>query len=184
MQIVTNIIDPRVIETLCSDELIIARTDTIYGILARAHSEKAIQKLYKIKQRDAMKACIILVATPSSIPGISSADISRYAQLAAEKPTSIILPASEYFPHVPHHNDTLAFRMVPESPLAELIHQVGPLVAPSANPQGQPPAATISEAIAYFGEKIPVYVDGGAIKNSSPSRIVRLSGDELVIVRE
>ena len=40
--IVKNILDDSAISTLKNGQLIIAKTDTIYGILAAANSEKAV----------------------------------------------------------------------------------------------------------------------------------------------
>ena len=80
---------------------------------------------------------------------------------------------------------TLAFRAVPpDTALSELIQLVGPLLAPSANPGEQLPAATINEAIAYFGDQVAVYVNGGEIKGAMPSRIITFTDEgRLVALR-
>lgn len=62
--------------------------------------------------------------------------------------------------------------------LRELLRQTGPLIAPSANPEGAPPARTISEAEAYFGDGVDIYVDGGEVPlDINPSRLLRLHKD-------
>ena len=83
----------------------------------------------------------------------------------------------DFLPHLPRNGGTLAFRVVPESPLAELIRIVGLLVAPSANPSGEEPAKNVTEAINYFHELVPIYVDSGETADAQPSQIVRINED-------
>ncbi|MEK7077097.1 MAG: Sua5/YciO/YrdC/YwlC family protein, partial [Patescibacteria group bacterium] len=58
----------------------------------------------------------------------------------------------------------------------------GPLVAPSANIEGKPPAWTIKEAKKYFGDKADFYVDGGTIKKS-PSMLIKIEDGTAVRLR-
>lgn len=69
--IVENILDNAVISALQSDRLIIAKTDTIYGVLARTESKKAIERLYKVKQRPLDKSVIVLASDITDIPGLT-----------------------------------------------------------------------------------------------------------------
>lgn len=174
--IVENILDDAVISALQSDQLVVAKTDTIYGVLARAGSKKAIERLYKVKQRPLGKSVIVLVANITDIPGLTPHMQEKYQKLATERPTTIIVNVSpDFLPHIPHINDTLAFRVVPKSLLSELIHKVGYLAAPSANPPGKEPAKNIAEAINYFHESAAVYVDSGETVDSKPSQIIRIN---------
>ncbi|TSC68333.1 MAG: tRNA threonylcarbamoyladenosine biosynthesis protein [Parcubacteria group bacterium Gr01-1014_72] len=65
--------------------------------------------------------------------------------------------------------------------LCGFLKKTGPLVAPSANPEGQPPARTISEARAYFGDTIDFYIDGGR-REGEPSRLVELLSDGTEVI--
>ena len=47
--IVNNILDRSVKEALANNQLIVTKTDTIYGILARADSVESMKKLYEAK---------------------------------------------------------------------------------------------------------------------------------------
>ena len=174
--IVKNILDGAVISALQSNQLIIAKTDTIYGVLAKAGSKKAIERLYKVRQRPLNKSVIVLVADITDIPGLTPSLQESYQELAKKQPTTIIVNVTpDFLPHIPHINGTLAFRVVPKSPLSELIHKVGYLAAPSANPPGKEPADNITKAINYFHESAAVYVDSGEIVDSKPSQIIRIN---------
>ena len=56
-------------DALLAGSLIVAKTDTIYGILARAVDPDAVSKLYLAKNRNPQKSCIILVSDIDHIPG-------------------------------------------------------------------------------------------------------------------
>lgn len=171
--IVENILDSAVISALQSDQLVVAKTDTIYGVLARAESKRAIERLYKIKQRSLDKSVIVLVTDINDIPGLAPHLQESYQELAKNQPTTIVVNVSpDFLPHIPHINGTLAFRVVPKLPLSELIHKVGYLAAPSANPPGKEPANNITKAINYFHESTAVYVDSGETVDSKPSQII------------
>ena len=173
--IVENILDSAVISALQSDQLVVAKTDTIYGVLAMAESNRAIERLYKVRQRPLNKSVIVLVADITDIPGLTPSLQESYQELAKKQPMTIVVNVTpDFLPHIPHINGTLAFRVVPKSPLSELIHKVGYLAAPSANPPGKEPANNITEAINYFHESAAVYVDSGDITGVKRSQIIRI----------
>ena len=65
--------------------------------------------------------------------------------------------------------------------LRNLITETGPLVAPSANPEGLAPANTIDEAKEYFGDSVDFYIEGTV--TTQPSKIVRITADSEEIIR-
>jgi len=77
----------------------------------------------------------------------------------------------------------LAFRLPNKKDLINLIKKVGPLVAPSANIEGKPPAKTISQAKKYFGEKVDFYIDSGKI-SGPPSTLIEIKNNDIFIKRE
>jgi len=185
--ITKSLLDPAVIEALRADKLVVAPTDTIYGLLARADSPRAVDELYRVRQRDRTKSCIILLSSANDIPGLTTKQRYIYDQLYCERPTTVAAKVSpDVMPHLVRTDATLAFRVVPpETALSELTRLVGPLLAPSANLAGQPPATTVNEAIAYFGDQVAVYVNGGEIKGAMPSRIIKFTDDgQLVALRQ
>ncbi len=73
--------------------------------------------------------------------------------------------------------------MPDKSELIELLKETGPLVAPSANPQGKPPAKTIDEAQAYFGDSVDHYEDAGVVEGE-PSTIISFQNGEMTVIRQ
>lgn len=79
--------------------------------------------------------------------------------------------------------DTIAFRIPDYPELLKLIDQVGPIIAPSANLEGQPPAKNIDAAREYFGDSIDFYVDIGNIAGEA-STVVKLEGENIKMLRQ
>jgi len=89
------------------------------------------------------------------------------------------VPAGESTPEwLPRAEDgTIAFRRPADEELVRLLRQTGPLLAPSANPQGELPALNIKEAKHYFKDEVDLYIDGGFAASRPPSRLVRPRAD-------
>lgn len=174
-------------ETLLRRGVAVIPTDTVYGLVARAEDEKAVKKVYALKGRDEKKPCIVLIGSLFDLEkfGITlDKKIGHFLSKEWPAPLSVILPCpDETFSYLHRGTKEIAFRMPAVSGLRELISTVGPLVAPSANPQGQESARIIEEAKNYFGDKVDVYVDGG-ILNGPPSTLVRFEEGKVIVLRE
>ena len=80
--------------------------------------------------------------------------------------------------------ESMAFRLPAIKELRDLLLQTGPLIAPSANPEGLAPASDTAQAEEYFGHEIDMYIDGGKIEGK-PSKLIKLHKDGTVnILRE
>lgn len=187
MKIVTQDDHATIAATLRAGGIVVMRTDTIYGITASADDQAACDQIFEIKSRDADKACIVLIADDRQMwDGVSRTVYGHIAdKLDDAYPTSLIVPVGAHTPRWIHHVDqTVAFRIPRTQPwLMEVLRESGPIIAPSANPQGQSPAKNIEEAIAYFGDSVDLYVDGGMVETSEPSHVYRFNGTEFERLR-
>ena len=175
----------KAIIALQQGDLVVLKTDTIYGILASAKIPHAIDRLYAAKQRDPRKSCIILVSDIADIPNITQDHQTTYLGLCRTRPTTIVVSVpDDYLPHLRRQQDTLAFRLVTQPDLKMVIDATGPLLAPSANTEGHEPATNIEQAIDYFGTHVTVYVDSGPVTRNTPSQIIAINDDdEIEIIR-
>jgi len=168
-------------EVLANGGIAVVRTDTIYGIIARASKKSAVEKVYDAKHRDRTKQCIVLIPGSGSVRE-HSALIAKYSS-PDQPPTSVIVPKGDEHEWVLRGGKTIAYRVVRDEFLKKVIQAVGPVVAPSANPEGFPPARTIEEAKAYFGDEVDIYIDGGEVPETTlASRIVRVEKNGSVTV--
>lgn len=160
----------------------VLRTDTLYGIVADAMNEKAVERVYAIKGRTPTKPPIILISGVDQMLTSNEQLSALFKEMWPGK-NSLIVPAPGAPAWLVRSGDSLAYRM-PENPLLRtFLATAGPLIAPSANPEGQPPAMSISEAKAYFGDSVDFYVDGGTVTDDSPSRLYRVNGSEMERLR-
>ena len=161
-------------------------TDTIYGVVGSAFSKKAVARIYTLRRRNRRKPMIILI---SSLRDLERFHIRLHAKIrkALEKfwpgKVSIILPCgAKKFVYLHRGTKTLAVRLPAKKSLRELLRHTGPLVAPSANPEGRPPARTIKEARRYFGDRVDFYLDVGRL-SSRPSSLIKLEKGKIIILR-
>lgn len=170
-----------VVDALMRGGIVVLRTDTIYGIVTRADNSDNCDRVFALKQRDADKSCIILVADESQMWDKVSCEAYQTAGRILDDtyPTSVIVPVGPRTPvwlvHHDQHQDDVAFRIPSTTPwLMHVLEQTGPLIAPSANLQSQSPAQHIQQAYEYFGAAVDLYVDGGTVESAEPSHLYRV----------
>jgi L-threonylcarbamoyladenylate synthase len=187
-------IDENLIKVLKGGGVAVMPTDTIYGIVGQAQNVSTVNRIYNLKKRKPEKPFIVLIGGIKQLEDFSVTlseeqknKLSEIWLISAmadirESPVSIILDCEdEQFSYLHRGTKTLAFRLPSPPALRDLLLQTGPLVAPSANPEGLPPAKNISEAKKYFQDSLDFYLDGGEI-TSSPSKLIKLHKDGTVTI--
>ncbi len=176
-----------VVALLKHDGVGVFPTDTLYGLVGRASSTRAVSRIYDIKGRDEHKPFIILI---SSLTDLKNFKITltpvqkKFLQKNWPNQLSVILPCPQkQFEYLHRGTKSLAFRYPKDVFLQKLLKKTGPLFAPSANPQGEQPAETITEAQQYFADSVDFYVSKGK-KKGQASTIVDLTKDIPMILRQ
>ncbi len=184
------------LEILKKGGVAVMPTDTIYGIVGQAQNLATVNRIYNFKKRNPEKPCIILIGNINQLEDFSVILSMEQKNKLSEfwsfdptqnlRPTSIIFDCEdESFSYLHRGTKTLAFRLPSSQDLQDLIMKTGPLIAPSANPEGLPPAQNIDEAKNYFGlpaqtgNSIDLYLDRGTIV-SKASKVIRLHKDGTV----
>lgn len=163
----------------------ILATDTIYGLVCLASNKEGVERIYKLKGRDERKPCIILISNKEQL-GEFSIKLSKSQKESVAQywpgPNSLIFPVKKNSLEYLHRGkNSLAFRLPDHPKLLKLIKSTGPIVAPSANPQGKVPAKNIAEAKKYFKNKVDFYLDGGNLNAKSSTLISFLSRKEKIL---
>lgn len=177
MTVFASVNDPEIARFLQAGGVGVVRTDTLYGLVGRADDEAAVRRIYAIKGRDDDKSPIVLIDSVDQLYDSLLTEHHSYANEAWPGPVSIIMPSTLAPSWIRRGNDSVAYRLPAVESLRTLIRQTGPLIAPSANPQGMQPARNLTEARYYFGDTIDFYVEGGTVEDMIPSRIVRFEAD-------
>lgn len=167
----------QLIDCLNQGGVAVIRTDTLYGLVAKYDNEQAVEKVYVHKERDEDKPCIVLIPDATYVPAHQDV-IKRLTDEYRGVATSIVVPKSAEPDWVTRGQDSVAYRIPQDENLRALLRHTGPLIAPSANPQGLPPARTVEEARAYFGQSVDYYLDGGAVpREAAASQVIRVNAD-------
>lgn len=177
----------RIIKILRDGGIGVIPTDTIYGLVGSALSEKAVGKVYKARKRDPDKPFIILIPTIEDL-NLFGIKIDSYSKKLLSRVwpgmVSVILPCPyKNFEYLHRGTNGLAFRLPKNKGLINLLKKTGPLVAPSANPEGLPPVDNVREARKYFGKRIDFYINRGKIK-AMPSTLIQIKNKQFLILRE
>lgn len=160
-------------------------TDTLYGLVASINHESAVRRVYELKHRSLTKPCIILISFRDELARFGITLSEAQAAVLDQKwpgPVSVVFPCGLDVPEWLHGGThTLALRLPADEALRALLCESGPIIAPSANPEGLPPASSVEEACAYFGDTVDFYVDG-LEKNGKPSALIALDVDGTQVV--
>lgn len=175
MKVFTSVNDPEIVRILKAGGIGIIRTDTLYGLVGRADDQVAVQRIYDLKHRDEAKSPIVLIGLPSQVYDEPNEQAKRVIDGSWPGKISIILPSEKAPEWIRRGNASVAYRLPDDVALRQLLRNTGPLVAPSANPEGEDPAMDIHQAAAYFGSGVDFYVDGGTVTDTNPSQLIRVT---------
>ena len=101
-------------------------------------------------------------------------------------PLTIVLDKQDYLSDILTAGlNTIGVRMPDNEIALKLIELVGvPLATSSANVSGEPAFTNLSSIQEVFKDKIDYYIDGGDSKIGVASTVVRVTDDDVIILRE
>jgi len=172
----------KVVKILSEGGVGVVPTDTIYGLVGSALFRTTVSRIYCLKKRNPKKPLIVLISSPEEFEYFGIKLSTSQSNLISPWPnrSSIIFPCRQQkFKYLHRGTGSIAFRIPDNKKLITLLKLTGPLVAPSANPEGELPAQSIERAIKYFDGEVEFYVNGGR-KNKKPSSLFRLINNELI----
>ena len=160
--------------------VILYPTDTIWGIGCDATNEKAVEKVYRIKQRSDSKSMLVLLDNPAKL----EIYVKEVPEIAwdlielSEKPLTIIYDgAKNLAPNLIAKDGSIGIRITNEIFSKELCKQFRkPIVSTSANISGKPSPASfkdIDEEIKKSVDYIVTFRQKEKTK-SAPSSIIKL----------
>ncbi|WKN45044.1 L-threonylcarbamoyladenylate synthase [Tunicatimonas pelagia] len=175
-------------ELLCSNELVVIPTETVYGLAGNALNPEAVATIYEVKNRPSFNPLIIHTDRLEKVTNYVSS-VPRVAQQLANAfwpgPLTILLPKTDALPDiVTAGSDRVAVR-IPQHPLTlSLLKELDfPLAAPSANPFGYISPTTVTHVEAQLGDKINYILDGGSCSVGIESTIVGVKNDGIEVYR-
>ena len=168
--------------------LVAVPTETVYGLAGNGLDPEAVERIYEVKGRPAVKPLSLMVPGPEAFSELCD-DVPSAAYALAERfwpgPLTVVLRAKPSIPPIVlAGGDTVGLRCPDSEKTLALLRVCGlPLAAPSANPSGEPSPKTAAEVLAYFDGAIDAVIDGGPCELGTESTIVSLAGDGLAVLR-
>ena len=175
----------RASEILNRGGLIVAPTETRYGLLAKIDNRAAVEKLFEIKGRSADKPSAIFVEDMSQLKQL--AQVNSITQKLGDSflpgPLTLVLKSKRDFGPFFALNLMTGFRISSSPVIAAIVAKTGPLSATSANLSGQKEPDDISGNYEQLGNNINLYLDAGRLNNPS-STVVQVIDEQVKILRE
>lgn len=187
MTIISNNIK-KAIDILNNEDIIAIPTETVYGLAGNIYSEKAIRKIFEVKQRPMFNPLIVHLHAVEQLDEIVR-EIPAKAKLLADAfwpgSLTLILKKRAKIPDlITAEKDTVAVR-IPNHPvtLALLKELTFPLAAPSANPFNRISPTKASHVADYFKNSIQMVLDGGDCTHGLESTIIGFENDDPIVYR-
>ncbi len=176
----------KAIDILKDDGIILYPTDTIYGLGANIFSEKAVRKIYKIKQRPSEKPLSVLV---SNYEGLSLvAEVSKKNEEIIKNylpgPYTFILKKRTIVPSIVTSYTSKVGVRIPDNTISRLLSMNFPITTTSANISEEKVLTNPDDIVKQLKGDVDLIIDVGEIKSPAPSTIIDLTGKKPVLVRK
>ena len=177
----------RAVEVLRRDGVIVYPTDTIYGLGCDVTSKAAVERIRRIKGRDANK--------PMSFVCSDLVQVSRYGHVSnfahrilkrfLPGPYTFVLTATKETPRVFQSKQKTVGIRIPDHPVPlALVEQLGsPVVSTSANESDEEVVTNPADLERIFGHRVDLIMECGTLPVLASS-VISLVDDTIQILRE
>lgn len=157
-------------------EIVAIPTETYYGLGVDPFSERALDRLVRLKERERHKPILVLIGDRAQLSGLV-VEIPPVAVVLMDVfwpgPLTILFRARPSLPaHLTGESGAIGVRLTSCPPLNALLKSVGPLTGTSANLSGAPPATSALEVDQSLGHDVKLIVDAGRTPGGPPSTIL------------
>lgn len=177
------------VERLRAGEVVALPTDTVYGVAVDPFVEGAVDRLFAAKERPKSVEVPLLVSSPDDVAGLVEGAVPVAARRLMDRHwpggLTIVLPRRADLRSLDLGGDgsTVGVRCPDHRLVRELCRRVGPLATTSANRHREPTPPDADGVAAALGATVALVLDGGTCEGA-PSTVVRVTDDDLEILRE
>jgi L-threonylcarbamoyladenylate synthase len=173
---------------LRADGLVAFPTETFYGLGAAALRPAAVRRVFAVKGRSEGKPLLVLVDSVDMVERLAATVSARARELMAHHwpgALTLVLAARPDVPtEVTAGSATIGVRLSAHPVARALVSALGgPITAPSANPADAEPPTTASGVVGYFGDALPLVLDGGPTPGGAPSTVLDVSVEPPRLIR-
>ena len=176
----------RTMDVLRNCGVVVYPTDTVYGVGANIYQEKALRKIYQMKERSLDKPVSVCVSNIDDIEKIAvvNGPIREIIQNILPGPYTFILKKKENIPpQITAGTDRIGVR-IPDNPICWELTKEFPITTTSANISGNPSPKSAEEAQKELDDHPDVILDSGPCRGRISSTVMDLTVTPPRILRE
>ena len=165
---------------------VILPTDTVYGLCAWPFRPEPVERIYRLKGRDASKPVALLAPDLEAlVEALPELDPTHVEGLLPGPYTLVVANPERRFPWLTGERPEAIGIRIPELPdeAALVLREVGVVAATSANAAGGPAPRRVEEIPEEMLAACGAVVDAGELPGV-PSTVLDLTGDEPRVLRE
>ncbi len=167
--------------------LVVAATDTLYGLLADPFRDECVLKVYRVKERPLDKPLPLLASSIERVADVTGVSgwIKKLLEYLWPGPVTVILKVEKpVFSRYVSPSSMIGFR-VPAAPLIRRIAEKnnGFVTGTSANLSGLEPPRKMFDAYKQLGRKVDLYIDQGPAPIGGPSAVIQIAGSGFKVIR-
>ena len=176
-------------KVLFSGGIVAFPTESFYGLAVDIENEKAIKKLFALKQRDKNNPILIILPEIEDLK-IYAEDVSDEAVKLIEAfwpggLTLLFKASHKISPLLTANTGKIGIRYSSHTVATALARSVDrPVTGTSSNISGYPPCTTAEEVFGYFGMNVDLILDNGPTSGGPGSTILDLTVNPALCLRE
>jgi len=178
----------RAIEILKNGGIVAFPTDTVYGLGGDVFNVRAVERIYRVKQRSRNLPLPVLLADSTQLADIvaSVPETARYLMRHFwPGGLTLVLPKKDTLPDIiTAGSNKVAVRIPDHVVPISLIRGLGaPIIGTSANISDKPSPVTAEEVEQQIGSQVDLIIDVGRCPGGLESTVVDVTGETPVILR-
>lgn len=183
----------RTLTVLRSGGIVVAPTETAYGILADATQPNAVEAVRAAKRRDPGVPFPVFLADHTQLAeyAVPFERVRAIADATLPGPLTLRVlaqPGLELAPNIVDEEGEISIRISSHPFIREVSREMGvPLIATSANRSGGSTTYALEDLQPEVRADVDLLVDGGALKKDRISTVVRIAGEkdsDIELIRE
>jgi L-threonylcarbamoyladenylate synthase len=174
------------IGVLAEGGVVLYPTDTVYGLGANIFDNRAVRRVFEIKNRSFLKPLSILVRDVNSIDLVAKVSLSQKETINSylPGPYTFILNKRKIIPRYVTGGLANVGIRVPDNELACRLASIFPITTTSANLSDDEVLSNPKEILEQLDSEVDLVIDVGDLKSTKSSSIIDLTGFEPKIIRK
>jgi L-threonylcarbamoyladenylate synthase len=169
--------------------LVVFPTSSFYGLGTEAFNAEAVDKVFRVKNRDPQKPVLILVASLADVATlVRSIPKTAMRLMEAFWPggLTLVFHAADLLPsNLTGYTGKIGIRLASHPVASALITAMGgPITGTSANLSGKGSCTTVAEIDRHIKDQVDLVLDAGKLAGGKGSTVVDVTQDPPKILRE